>query len=65
MTIHNVYFLVELMRQIRQAVLEGRFPQFQADFLAGFQPTDPAVQAANKARWLARARQSPDHLELE
>jgi len=65
MTIHNVYFLVELMRQIRQTILEGRFAQFQADFLASFQPTDPAVQAANKARWLARARQSPDHIELE
>ncbi|MBM3133933.1 MAG: tRNA guanosine(34) transglycosylase Tgt [Chloroflexi bacterium] len=65
MTIHNVYFLVELMRQIRQAILEGRFAQFQAEFLAGFQPTDPAVQAANKARWLARARQSPDHIEIQ
>jgi queuine tRNA-ribosyltransferase len=65
MTIHNVYFLVEFMRQIRQAILEGRFAQFQAEFLANFQPTDPAVQAANKARWLARARQSPDHLQIE
>ncbi len=65
MTIHNVYFLVEFMRQIRQAILEGRFAQFQAEFLANFQPTDPAVQAANKARWLARARQSPNHLQIE
>jgi queuine tRNA-ribosyltransferase len=64
MTIHNVYFLVELMRQIRQAILEGHFAQFQAEFLADFQPTDPAVQAANKARWLARSRQSPGHLEI-
>lgn len=65
MTIHNVHFLIELMRQIRQAILEGRFAQFQAEFLANFQPTDPAVQAANKARWLARARQSPNHLQIE
>ncbi|MCB8945552.1 MAG: tRNA guanosine(34) transglycosylase Tgt [Ardenticatenaceae bacterium] len=37
LTIHNVHFLLELMRNIRQAVADGRFPQFAHDFLSHYQ----------------------------
>jgi queuine tRNA-ribosyltransferase len=35
-TYHNVYFYVDLMRQIREAVAEGRYQAFQKEFLEGY-----------------------------
>ena len=37
LTIHNVHFLLELMRQCRQAITDGRFPPFAHDFLRHYQ----------------------------
>jgi queuine tRNA-ribosyltransferase len=34
LSIHNLYFLLELMRQARAAVLEDRYAQFLADWMA-------------------------------
>jgi queuine tRNA-ribosyltransferase len=34
LSLHNVHFLVDLMRQIREALAEGRFGRFAARFLA-------------------------------
>ena len=34
-TIHNVHFLLELMREIRGAIAEGRFAAMKEEFLAG------------------------------
>ena len=31
---HNVYFYINLMKKIRQAIQENRFPEFQKEFLA-------------------------------
>ena len=31
-TIHNIYYFMQLMQQIRKAVREGRYPQFRKDF---------------------------------
>jgi queuine tRNA-ribosyltransferase len=40
LTIHNVHFLLELMRQMREAVAEGRLDRFAADFLSHYpEPT--------------------------
>ncbi len=33
---HNVYFYVDLMRDIRRAIRENRFPEFQREFLTGY-----------------------------
>lgn len=38
LSIHNLYTLVQLAGVMRQAILEGRFEQFAADFLAGQAP---------------------------
>ena len=35
-TYHNLYFLLEFMRQMRQAILEDRFPQFRMQFWDSF-----------------------------
>ncbi len=36
MTIHNVHFYLELMREARAAVLEQRYPAFQRQFIARY-----------------------------
>jgi queuine tRNA-ribosyltransferase len=64
MTIHNLHFLLDLMRRIRQSILDSEFSAFRQGFLEGYRLTDSLVQAQNKARWLARARQSPKHLAI-
>ena len=35
-TYHNLYFLLEFMRQMRKAILEDRFPQFRMQFWDNF-----------------------------
>jgi queuine tRNA-ribosyltransferase len=64
MTIHNLHFLLDLMRRVRQSILDGEFLAFRQEFMQGYQITDSLVQAQNKARWLARARLSPKHLDI-
>jgi len=34
-TVHNVHYYLDLMRRIREAIDEGRYASFAADFLAG------------------------------
>ena len=36
-SIHNVHFYEQLMRRARAAVVEGGYPEFQREFLAGYQ----------------------------
>lgn len=55
-TIHNVHFLLALMRDIRQAVLEGRFPAFKEAFLARYHPADPKAREENRRMWRERKR---------
>jgi queuine tRNA-ribosyltransferase len=40
-TIHNIHFFVSLMRQARQAILEGRFGPWKASVLQALSPADP------------------------
>ena len=47
-TIHNVYFMLELMRQIRHAIAVGAFDDFREAFLARFQITDQATRHAQR-----------------
>ena len=35
-SIHNLYFYLNLMRSMRESILEGRFEEFQRDFFAGY-----------------------------
>jgi len=53
-TIHNLYFLLELMRRIRAAILEGNFLTLKESFLSHYTPiTDKTGQ---RGRTLARRR---------
>ncbi|KAJ4318606.1 hypothetical protein N0V84_006771 [Fusarium piperis] len=42
LTIHNVYYQLNLMRQIREAVIEDRFPAFVRQFFAWLYPEKTA-----------------------
>ena len=35
-TIHNLHFLIDFMRQMRQSIMEDRFPEFYRKFTANF-----------------------------
>ncbi|MCK4883117.1 MAG: tRNA-guanine transglycosylase, partial [Candidatus Omnitrophica bacterium] len=35
-TFHNVYFYVNLMKQIREAIAEDRYQEFQKEFLGSY-----------------------------
>ena len=49
-TIHNVHFLLQLMRDIRAAVATGHLLAFKEDFLAGYPIIPHEVRAANRER---------------
>jgi len=36
-TLHNLHFILETMRRIRQSILDGSFADYKADFLASYQ----------------------------
>ena len=37
LSLHNLYFLQEFMRRMRQAILDGRFTEFRSDFFNHYQ----------------------------
>ena len=52
-SLHNLYFILRLMDNIRAAIRENRFAQFRQDFHAAYRPTDAATRQQQKERWLA------------
>jgi queuine tRNA-ribosyltransferase len=53
-TIHNLYFLVDLMRRIRAAILENNFAALKESFLSEYAPITDAE--GQRVRTLARRR---------
>jgi queuine tRNA-ribosyltransferase len=59
-SIHNLHFELNLMRRIRQSILDGTFCEFKATFLGAFQTIDHEVREANRRRrGQALANRSP------
>jgi queuine tRNA-ribosyltransferase len=54
-TIHNVHFSLQLMREARQAIVEGRFTAFRAATLARYRVADPVSREENQASFRSRA----------
>jgi queuine tRNA-ribosyltransferase len=52
-TLHNLTFMLNLAAEIRQSIVEGRFIQARASFLAAYRPPDETVREEQRARWLA------------
>ena len=48
-TIHNIHFLLQLMRDIRTAIAEGEFASFKEEFLATYPIIDDEVRAQSRA----------------
>ncbi len=57
-TIHNVYFMQDLMRRIRQSIAQGCFEDFRAEFLANYRISDQAVRHAQRQRRVEALRTS-------
>jgi queuine tRNA-ribosyltransferase len=55
-TIHNVHFLLRLMRDIRQAIAAGTFMAFSREFLSHYAIVPDEVRAQNRARRNTRRR---------
>ncbi len=55
-TIHNLYFISDLMSKIRKAILNGSFASFMADFLGNYQSTNEHTRREQKQKWLKRNR---------
>jgi queuine tRNA-ribosyltransferase len=51
-SIHNLFYLQNLMGRIRQALEAGSFLTFKGQFLQGFRSTDEATRIAQKQKWL-------------
>ncbi|MHB0868129.1 MAG: tRNA guanosine(34) transglycosylase Tgt [Chloroflexota bacterium] len=48
-TIHNLHFLLQLAREIREAIAIGSFPALLARFRERYTPVDEEARAANRA----------------
>ena len=57
-TIHNVHFLLELMRRIRAALQQGTFGQLKTEFLAHYVPVQDEAQRRDN---LTQRRGKPGH----
>jgi queuine tRNA-ribosyltransferase len=49
-TIHNLRFILRLVAQMRQTILDGTFPAFQKAFLEDYRPTDEAVRLSQRKK---------------
>ncbi|NWJ97624.1 MAG: tRNA guanosine(34) transglycosylase Tgt [Chloroflexi bacterium] len=55
-SIHNLYFLLQLMREARQAIFEDRFETFREEFLAHFRTIPHEVRQHNREKREASLR---------
>jgi queuine tRNA-ribosyltransferase len=57
-TLHNLHFMFDAMREIREAIVRGRFAALKEEFLAGYRVADYDVGARDRRRWLDKSRAS-------
>jgi queuine tRNA-ribosyltransferase len=55
-TIHNLWFILSLLRRARESIISGTFNSFKEDFLANYHTTDPQIQREQKELWVASLR---------
>ncbi len=55
-TIHNLFFMNKLVSDIRDAISEGKYPEFKEAFLSKYQPTDEDRRVEQKSRSLESKR---------
>lgn len=59
-TLHNVHFLLQLMRDVREAIAQDRFSPFKEALLADYPVIPHAVRAANREKRRQSRRQNPN-----
>ena len=52
-TIHNLNFMSNLMKKIRDAIINNTFNTFRDSFLTNYRVTDEKLRLAQKQKWLA------------
>lgn len=55
-TIHNLHFMLNLMREIREVISKGDFMALKEEFLASYEVVDYEARIRNREAWLARLR---------
>tara|TARA_B100000676_G_C18052561_1_gene832144 strand:+ start:34 stop:1209 length:1176 start_codon:yes stop_codon:yes gene_type:complete len=51
-SIHNLYFIVNLLREIRKTILMGEFNNFKKEFLSRYNSADRLTQVTQKKMWI-------------
>jgi queuine tRNA-ribosyltransferase len=51
-TLHNLRFVLRLMEEVRQHILDGTFSAFKDSFLACYQPCNEEVRQAQRQKWM-------------
>jgi len=62
-TIHNLRFIIRLMAEMRQAIIDDKFSSFSQDFLDSYKPTDEEVRVEQKQKWLKNRREKANSSE--
>ena len=55
-TLHNLRFVMRLMEEMRNAVIDGTFREYAQQFLAHYKPASQEVRMAQRGRWQAARR---------
>lgn len=59
-TIHNLHFLLALMRDLRASTLAGTFADFRAAFWERYQVVDGVAREQSRAQWRSRTRRTDE-----
>ena len=52
-TIHNLRFVLRMMEEMREAIVDGTFEEYRQAFHARFRPPDEAVRREQRQKWLS------------
>jgi len=55
-TIHNLHFLLQLMREMRQALLDGSFVDYRRVFWQRYRVADSRARERNRENWGRKKR---------
>jgi len=62
-TLHNLHFVLNVMEEIREAILEGRFPILREQFLASYEVVDYEVARRDREVWLGKLHVSKEGVD--
>ena len=52
-TMHNLRFILRMMEEMREAIVDGTFEEYRQDFHARFTPPDQKVRREQRLKWLS------------